>query len=51
MMYDEKRIMYNINIALQDYMEKYRNLTYLEHSLEEVNRAEQNKYEVCTYES
>lgn len=29
----------------EDYMEKYRNLTYLEHSLEEVNRAEQNKYE------
>lgn len=29
----------------QEYMEKYRNLTYLEHLLEEVNRAEQNKFE------
>ena len=29
-------------------MEKYRNLSYLEHLLEEVNRAEQNKFEVCS---
>lgn len=29
----------------QVYMEKYRNLSYLEHLLEEVNRAEQNKFE------
>ena len=27
-------------------MEKYRNLAYLEHLLEEVNRTEQNKFEV-----
>ena len=30
-------------------MEKYRNLTYLEHLLEEVNRTEQNKFEVSVY--
>ena len=27
-------------------MEKYRNLAYLEHLLDEVNRTEQNKFEV-----
>ena len=34
------------DVVIQVYMEKYRNLMYLEHLLEEVNRNEQNKFEV-----
>lgn len=44
-----ERIEVDLSKIYQIYMEKYRNLTYLEQQLEDYNKLEQNKFEVWLY--
>jgi len=48
-MEDYEKLEEDLKVLYQEYMDKYRNLTYLEQQLEEYNRLEQDKSDVNIY--